>query len=271
MPELPEVETTRRGIAGSVIGQCIAEVIVRNPMLRWPVPRDLERSLAGARVHAVERRAKYLLLRIGDGTLIIHLGMSGSLKLVDPDALPETHDHLDIVLDDRHALRLRDPRRFGAVLWTTRDPAQHPLLCRLGPEPLGEEFDGGYLHERSRGRRRAVKNFVMDSRVVAGVGNIYANEALHLAGIHPARPAGRISRARHEQLAGAIRTTLSAAIGSGGTTLRDFVGSAGEPGAFGEKLHVYGRAGLRCGQCAGLIRSRSIGQRSSFYCPVCQR
>ena len=270
MPELPEVETTRRGIAPLVEGRRVSRVVVRQPRLRWPVPEELPELLARRTLQRVERRAKYLLLRFGHGTLILHLGMSGSLRVVPPRTPPEKHDHFDLVLGGR-CLRLRDPRRFGAVLWTGEDPARHPLLANLGPEPLEAAFDGAHLHRRSRGRATAVKNFIMDGRIVVGVGNIYASEALFEAGIHPARPCGRISLERYRRLADAIRRTLAHAIEQGGTTLRDFRQADGRPGYFVQALKVYGREGAPCPRCGAPVRQRVIGQRSSFYCGRCQR
>ncbi|MEX0607680.1 MAG: bifunctional DNA-formamidopyrimidine glycosylase/DNA-(apurinic or apyrimidinic site) lyase, partial [Halofilum sp. (in: g-proteobacteria)] len=227
MPELPEVETTRRGIAPHLCGRQITGAAVRQPKLRWPVPVDALEALAGQRVETVDRRGKYLLLRTSGGTLLLHLGMSGSLRIVPTDTPPSAHDHVDLLVAGGQSLRLRDPRRFGCVLWLGRAPDDaHPLLANLGPEPLDEAaFDGDYLYRRARGRRRAVKEFLMDGRIVVGVGNIYANEALFEAGIHPRRPAGRISRARYRQLAEAIQRVLNDAIAQGGTTLRDFTGA----------------------------------------------
>jgi formamidopyrimidine-DNA glycosylase len=271
VPELPEVETTRRGVAPHVEGRVIERVIVRERRLRWPVPARLADSLEGARIESVERRAKYLLFRTGPGTLILHLGMSGSLRIVGAGTPPETHDHIDLVLDSGQALRLRDPRRFGSLHFTRRDPLQHKLLRDLGPEPLSEAFDGARLWALSRGRRASVKTFIMDSHTVVGVGNIYASESLFLAGIHPNRPAGRISRARYEALSAAIKQVLAEAIAEGGTTLRDFVREDGQPGYFRIRLRVYEREGGECVRCGGLIRRRVIGQRASYFCPACQR
>ncbi|MEJ2060444.1 MAG: bifunctional DNA-formamidopyrimidine glycosylase/DNA-(apurinic or apyrimidinic site) lyase [Gammaproteobacteria bacterium] len=271
MPELPEVETTRRGIAPHVEGHRVRRVVVRQPRLRWPVPSALAHALTGQRIDRIERRGKYLLLRTAAGTAIIHLGMSGSLRIVAAATPPEAHDHVDLVLDSGKALRLRDPRRFGAVLWTRRDPLRHKLLADLGPEPLGEDFTGAYLHARAHGRRVAIKALIMDSKVVVGVGNIYANEALFLAGIHPARAAGRLSAARCERLAAAIKQVLAEAIGQGGTTLRDFVREDGQPGYFRIHLRVYDREGEPCPQCGTPIRKLTQGQRSTWYCPRCQR
>lgn len=271
MPELPEVETTRRGILPHVQGVRVAQVIVRNARLRWKVEPGLKRELPGQTVRAVERRAKYLLLRADHGTLILHLGMSGSLRVLDQATLPAKHDHLDIVFESGLCLRLCDPRRFGAVLWTKDDPACHPLLRSLGPEPLSEEFNGDALYRRTHARRAAIKLLLMDSRVVAGIGNIYANEALFRAGVHPLRPAGKVSRARCARLAQAVKQVLHEALALGGTTLRDFRRSDGEPGYFAQQLRVYGRAGEPCPRCTSILRHRRQGQRSSFYCARCQR
>ncbi len=271
MPELPEVETTRRGIAPHLAGRRFTGARVRNRRLRRPVPRDLSRLLAGQPVTGVRRRGKYLVIDTPAGSLIIHLGMSGSLRVVPAGTPPGPHDHVDLLLDDGRCLRLRDPRRFGLVLFTRRDPLTHPLLKDLGPEPLAPGFGGDDLWRRARGRRTAIKNFIMDGRVVAGVGNIYANEALFRAGIHPARPAGRISRARMARLAAAIRAVLEEAIAAGGTTMRDFTDSQGKPGYFALSLAVYGREGEPCPRCGHPIRHVVIGQRSTCYCPRCQR
>lgn len=271
MPELPEVETTRRGIARHGVGKTVARVVVRDARLRWPVPRALGRRLPGHAIAAVERRGKYLLLRSRAGTVILHLGMSGRLHLLSASTPAEKHDHLDIVFTDHSCLRLRDPRRFGAVLWTEADPLAHPLLGPLGPEPLGADFNGAYLYRRTRGRRTAIKPFIMDSRIVVGVGNIYASEALFAAGIHPQRAAGRLSRQRCERLVHAIREVLQKAIAQGGTTLRDFRGSDGRPGYFRQRLAVYGRDGLPCPACGRPVRQLRQGQRATYYCARCQR
>jgi formamidopyrimidine-DNA glycosylase len=272
MPELPEVETTRCGVAPYVTGQRISAVAVREPRLRWPVPKALAQQCRGQVVQSVSRRGKYLLFGTPAGTLIVHLGMSGSLRLVDAGTPPGKHDHVDITFENGCVLRLRDPRRFGAVLWTVDDPLRHPLLRDLGPEPLDETaFTGDYLFQRSRGRRQAVKTFIMDSRAVVGVGNIYANEALFRAGIRPAREAGRIGRTRYRRLAQAITRVLRDAIAAGGTTLRDFVNGDGMPGYFAQRLQVYGRAGEPCRICGHTIRLSRLGQRATFYCPHCQR
>jgi len=270
VPELPEVETTRRGIEPLVLGRTVRGVRVREPRLRWPVPVEALDALEGRTVTGVERRGKYLLLGTDAGTLMLHLGMSGSLRVVPADTPPQPHDHFDLLLADGRCLRLRDPRRFGSVHWIPGAPGDHVLLASLGPEPLDAAFDGAYLHRRSRGRRRAVKDFIMDSRVVAGVGNIYAAEALHAAGIHPHRPAGRIARTRYQGLSEAIRDVLTRAIERGGTTLRDFTNVEGAPGYFRISLAVYGRDGKPCPRCGATLRSARIGQRATVYCPRCQ-
>lgn len=270
MPELPEVETSRRGIAPWLEQQRVRRVTIRERRLRWPVPRVIDRRLPGSFIRRLSRRAKYLLFETESGTLMLHLGMSGSLRIVDPSEPPGKHDHVDIEVESGKALRFRDPRRFGSLLWTT-DPPRHPLLAGLGPEPLDEAFDGTCLWNRARGRRIAVKSFIMNASIVVGVGNIYASESLYRAGIHPKRRADRISAARMRGLAAAIKSVLERAIAAGGTTLRDFHGGDGEPGYFARELDVYDRAGLPCRTCGTPIRHAVIGQRSSYYCPACQK
>jgi formamidopyrimidine-DNA glycosylase len=273
MPELPEVETARRGIEPHLLGQRIVGVLVRQRQLRWPVPATLVKSLPGQTIRAVERRAKYILIKTDIGTVLLHLGMSGSLRVLPCHTPPQKADHVDIVLANGQCLRLRDPRRFGAVLWTTTDPAGHKLLASLGPEPLVEDgdFSGEYLFARSRGRSRQVRDFIMDSHIVVGVGNIYANEALFRAGIDPRRAAGRISRVRYDRLASAIREILAEAIEVGGTTLRDFSDARGDPGYFQQTLMVYGRDGETCKVCGSTVRRVVSGNRSVFFCGRCQR
>lgn len=269
MPELPEVETTRRGVAPHISGRTIRGAVVRQPHLRWPVPQ-LDPLLRGRKVLAVERRAKYILLRFAHGTLMIHLGMSGSLRLVPAATMPRPHDHVELLFSGR-SLRLHDPRRFGAVLWTEDDPLNHPRLRDLGPEPLSDAFDGSLLYRVARGRRSAIKTLLMDGRTVVGVGNIYASEALFRAGIHPQRASGRISLRRLERLATEVKQVLADAIDRGGTTLRDFLNESGQPGYFAQELMVYGRAGQPCKRCGTTLKTRQIGQRASAYCPSCQR
>lgn len=275
MPELPEVETTRAGLAPHLEGRRVGEVVLRRPDLRWPIPPEVSQRLPGQRIEAVRRRAKYLLLDTAGGSALLHLGMSGSLRVLPAATPPREHDHVDIVLDpDGRApprvLRFNDPRRFGCLLW--QPPGQvHPLLRALGPEPLSDEFDGDYLYARSRGRRAPVKTFLMDQRIVVGVGNIYAAEALHAAGVSPLRAAGRVSRERYRALAGSIRTILGQAIVRGGTTLRDFLAPDGAPGYFEQELAVYGRGGAPCPRCARPLRQALLGQRTTVWCSRCQR
>jgi formamidopyrimidine-DNA glycosylase len=271
MPELPEVETTRRGIAPHLTGKRVTAVVARTAKLRRPIPKELLLELPGRTILRVERRGKYLLLPTDRGTVILHLGMSGSLRLVPTATRPGRHDHLDIVLENRETLRLTDPRRFGLVLWTAADPLAHPLLAAIGPEPLEDGFDGAHLYRASRGRAVAIKQFVMESRIVAGVGNIYANEALFRAGIHPARSAGGISRQRCHRLAQAIREVLTEAIALGETTLRDFRDSGGTPGYFRLRLDVYGRGGEPCPRCGAAIEQTRQGGRATYFCRRCQR
>jgi len=270
MPELPEVETSRRGIEPYLAGHTVEKAEIRNRALRWPVARDFERRIAGQRIESVGRRAKYLLINTAAGSAILHLGMSGSVAIVPAGTAAGIHDHVDLVLDSGNMLRFRDPRRFGSLHWS-RNPAKHKLLKDLGPEPLGNEFDGERLWQLSRGRRIAVKPFIMNAAVVVGVGNIYASESLYIAGINPRRQAGRVSLARYERLAGAIREVLARAIEAGGTTLRDFYGSDGEAGYFQQQLDVYGREDEPCRRCNAPIRNIVLGQRATYYCTNCQR
>ena len=270
MPELPEVETTCRGIAPHLIGKRVSRVVVRNPRLRWRVPKALGRELAGQIVRSVTRRAKYILLATDAGTAIMHLGMSGSLRIVSTARPPGKWDHVDFVLVGGDCLRLRDPRRFGSILWTRKNPAEHKLLAKIGPEPLTQEFSRDHLHDVTRGRSRAIRDVPLDSHIVAGVGNIYANEALFSAGVRPTRPAGRLTLKECERLVAAIRVTLNRAIKSGGSTLRDYHAADGEAGYFQLTLRVYGRKEEPCRVCRTPIRSIRLGQRSAFYCPKCQ-
>lgn len=271
MPELPEVEVTRRGIASGIEGHRIARVVVRNHALRWPIPHDLPTTLSGLRVGRVDRRAKYLLLDCERGWLILHLGMSGSLRLVAQETPAAKHDHVDIVFDSGQTLRLHDPRRFGAVLWCEGDPAAHELMAHLGPEPFAEQVTGPWLRAQLRGRKAPIKNLLMDSRLLVGVGNIYASEALFHAGIRPGRAAGGVGLAQCERLITAVRTTLAKAIEAGGSSLRDFVHSDGTSGYFQQTHFVYDRAGEPCRQCGTAIKLARFSQRSTFYCPRCQR
>lgn len=272
MPELPEVETSRRGIDPYVAGHTVISSLVRQSSLRWPVAQQITTVLPGSTITHTSRRGKYMLLHTSQGTLIIHLGMSGSLRIVDKNAPVRAHDHIDLILDSGHVLRYHDPRRFGAMLWCEdSDPLTHDLLRNLGPEPLSDEFDTTCLFRRSRGRKVPIKNLIMDSHVVVGVGNIYANEALFLAGIRPLTPAGQLSRQRCERLVTQIRHVIAQAIEVGGTTLRDFVGSDGKPGYFKQSLHVYGRGGEPCTKCGSVLQEIRLGQRSTVYCRRCQR
>jgi formamidopyrimidine-DNA glycosylase len=283
VPELPEVETTRRGIEPHIVGKKVTKVVVRQPRLRWPVSEELAQCLTGKTVISVGRRAKYLFVETTDGAVMIHLGMSGSLRILFEFAPPGKHDHVDIGFDDGYLLRFRDPRRFGSIFWLpgadgsedehsgSNQPAnRHVLLDKLGPEPLSSEFDGDYLYRNARNRKVAVKLFIMNAQIVVGVGNIYANEALHLAGIRPDRAANRISRLRYDQLAVVIKDVLQRAIESGGTTLNDFVREDGSPGYFGQSLTVYGRGQQPCLQCQGTLREIRQGGRATVFCPACQ-
>jgi formamidopyrimidine-DNA glycosylase len=271
VPELPEVETTRRGIEAALVGRTVTRAVLHEVRLRWPVARELADVLRGQRVHAVKRRAKYLLIELGNGTLIVHLGMSGSLRLMPANTPRLTHDHVELVLDDDAVLRFNDPRRFGSLHFVTDDPLQHPLLARLAPEPLEDEFDGQYLWRITRKRQVAIKQLLMNGQLVVGVGNIYASEALFRAGVRPTRTARRLTRIEAEKLAAAIKTVLRDAITAGGTTLRDYVNADGMPGYFRQKLYVYERTGEPCRVCGNSIRHLVQGQRASFYCPACQK
>lgn len=270
MPELPEVETSRRGIAPWVEHQRVSDVIVRDRRLRWPVPEDIDMRLPGQEIRSVQRRAKYLLFDTAAGTAMLHLGMSGSVRIIDGDEPAGLHDHVDIRFASGKALRFRDPRRFGSLLWAER-PYEHALLRDLGPEPLSDEFTGRYLHQAAHGRRVSIKPFIMNASVVVGVGNIYASEALFGAGIHPKRRAGRVAAARMDRLAEVIKAVLERAISAGGTTLRDFHGGNGEPGYFKQQLDVYDREGRPCRRCGTPVSAIVLGQRSTYYCKSCQR
>lgn len=271
MPELPEVETTRRGIAPLITGKQIAELILRVDKLRWPLEPSLCAFLPGQTVQSVTRRAKYLLLNCERGTLLLHLGMSGSLRVINADTTENKHDHVDLIFTNGSCLRFNDPRRFGALLWCAGDPAEHPLLVNLGPEPLSEQLCGDYLWNAARKRRVAVKPFIMDQKTVVGVGNIYASEALFRAGILPEVAAGSVSRVRYRRLVVAIKEILAAAIAAGGTTIADFRQSDGKPGYFKQQLRVYGREGEACLHCGQPIVCVRLGQRSTYYCRICQR
>ena len=269
MPELPEVETTRRGIEPWLLQQRIEQIVIRQPRLRWPV-EDAIQALTGQTISAITRRAKYILVATDAGTAIWHLGMSGSLRLVESGTEPGKHDHIDWIMSNGKVLRYHDPRRFGALLYVP--PGQSSShLAHLGPEPLSEAFTAEYLYQQSRGKKQAVKTFVMDGSVVVGVGNIYANESLFSAGIRPQTPAGKVSLARYERLVTEIKVVLERSITQGGTTLRDFVGGDGKPGYFAQQLLVYGRGGEACKDCATTLKEIRLGQRSTVYCPRCQR
>jgi len=271
MPELPEVETTRRGIEPLVRDKVIDQVLIHNGSLRWPVPQEMMSLLPGQQFTVVSRRSKYLLFTLTQGTMIVHLGMTGHLR-VDPFlSQRRKHDHVEIVFTDGTALRYNDSRRFGSILWTEEDPALHVRLATLGPEPFSSEFNATYLYKRSRDRKVAVKPFLMDAQIVVGVGNIYASEALFRARIDPVREAGKVSKASYERLVETVTVILNEAIAAGGTTIRDFANSEGKPGYFSQELRVYGRAGQKCTACDALIKQVKLGQRSTFYCSCCQK
>jgi len=270
MPELPEVETTRRGIAPHIEGRRISRITVRDKRLRWPVDDELADWAQDQTIHTVERRSKYLIIHLDKGVLLIHLGMSGNLRILFDDPTPNKHDHFDIELDNGSRLRYHDPRRFGAFMHTAEPIAQHFLIHHLGPEPLTNAFSSDYLYQLCRKRKVKIKTLIMDAKVVVGVGNIYANEALFLAGIYPHKPAGRITRAESERLTTAIKRVLADAIDQGGTTLKDFVGGDGKPGYFAQSLNVYGRAGLPCLSCGTIIKEMRTNNRSTCYCARCQ-
>lgn len=270
MPELPEVETTRRGIEPHILDRRISRVTVRDARLRWPVPPELPGQVEDQRILAVHRRSKYLLIELERGMLIVHLGMSGSVRVLLDDPTPGKHDHIDLELDNGVRLRYNDPRRFGAWLYTDAPIEEHELISHLGPEPLSEAFTGEYLFKKSRKRKTKIKTFLMDARIVVGVGNIYANEALFLSGIYPHKATGRMTRKECERLVAEVKQVLALAINQGGTTLRDFVGGDGKPGYFAQSLNVYGRTGLPCRRCETLIREFRTSNRGTFYCPNCQ-
>ena len=271
MPELPEVETTKRGITPHITNSAIVDLKIRQPKLRWPIPRELPGLLIGQEFQSIDRRGKYLLLNTRSGTLLIHLGMSGSLRVVPAETPPEKHDHVDIIFANSSVLRLRDPRRFGAVLWCDGSPADHKLLSKLGVEPLSRQFTGKYLYEKARKRKVVIKQFIMNSHIVVGVGNIYASEALFLSGIRPTLPANKISQPRMDKLVTAIKSVLRKSIKKGGTSLRDFNRSDGKPGYFQQSLNVYGRKGEPCTQCGLPVKLIKQGQRATYYCPHCQK
>jgi formamidopyrimidine-DNA glycosylase len=271
MPELPEVETSRRGIEPYLLNKKIKRITIRQHRLRWPIPANLPALAEGQKIREICRRAKYIYLKLDNGNIIIHLGMSGSLRICTDKTAAEKHDHIDIQVSNNKILRLRDPRKFGCVLWAPDDINQHRLIKPLGPEPLDDLFDATYLHDKASNRTCSIKTLIMNSHIVVGVGNIYASEALFRAGINPKRKAGNISLVRMEKLVVAIKLTLQLAIKEGGTTLRDFTGTDGQPGYFAQKLLVYGRYGEKCTQCGAMIKKITQQGRSTFYCTGCQR
>ncbi|MDP2247753.1 MAG: bifunctional DNA-formamidopyrimidine glycosylase/DNA-(apurinic or apyrimidinic site) lyase [Nitrosomonadales bacterium] len=270
MPELPEVETTRRGLL-PLLDQTVSHVVIRNASLRWPIPAHLVDTLKDQRLIALSRRAKYILARFEAGHLLLHLGMSGRICLLEKDEAPAKHDHFDLHFMDGHVMRLRDPRRFGAVLWAGQEPAKHVLLSVLGPEPLDAGFHGAWLYQQLRNKTAPIKNAIMDSHLVVGVGNIYASESLFRAGIHPSTAANKVSKARCERLVEEIKATLNDALLAGGSSLRDFFGADGNPGYFQQEYFVYGRTNQPCKICAAPIKTVRLGQRSTFFCQSCQR
>lgn len=271
LPELPEVETTRRGIAPHIVGHRVLHVLIRNGQLRWPITDGLAAIVEGRTLRGVHRRGKYLIMIFDHGAALWHLGMSGSLRILSPHTTPARHDHVDWVFENQMTLRFNDPRRFGALLWTDGDYQQHVLLSHLGPEPLTDDFTGYYLHQNSRKRSQAVKAWLMDARVVVGVGNIYANEALFASGIHPLRPARKLTQPKCDLLASNIKIILTHAIERGGTTLRDFVGGDGKPGYFAQELNVYGRGSKACKNCNKPLTEKKLNQRSTVFCTLCQK
>ncbi len=272
MPELPEVETTRQGISPHINGHQVRSVTIRQRQLRWPIPDDLEKLISGKKLVDIQRRGKYLLFEFRHGHMLIHLGMSGSLRIVNPKKeAPQKHDHVDILFTGNIALRFHDPRRFGSILWTSDNTDEHKLLCQLGPEPLSEDFSAEYLFKASRKRQKDAKTFIMDSHIVVGVGNIYANESLFTSGIRPTKPAGKLTRKQCEQWVAQIKIILQRSITQGGTTLRDFVGGDGKPGYFAQQLNVYGRGGEPCVNCDKPLKEIRQAQRATVYCTHCQK
>lgn len=270
MPELPEVETTLRGIEPHISHQTITGLTIRNRRLRWPIPKNLAKIMIGQTIQQLSRRGKYLIFQCDEGYLLLHLGMSGRLRILMDSQPPQKHDHVDITFGNGKTLRFTDPRRFGAVLWSNQNLSNHPLLSHLGPEPLTPEFNADYLSKRAATRKLSVKSFIMDSKVVVGVGNIYAAEALFMAGIHPEKSAGKVSRSKYEKLVEAIKRILQHAIRKGGTTLKDFTQSDGAPGYFSIELQVYGKQNKPCPRCKTTLQLVKIGQRSTVFCPACQ-
>ncbi len=270
MPELPEVEITRRGLL-PLLNQTVKNVVIRNASMRWPIPAHLPETLKNQKLISLTRRAKYILATFENGTLLLHLGMSGRISLLDRNYPPEKHDHFDVEFNDNQVLRLRDPRRFGAVLWAGLEPNKHALLSALGPEPLEDTFSGKYLHQHIRTRSATIKTTMMNGHLVVGVGNIYASESLFRARINPQTPANKVSLAKCEQLVAEIKATLNDALAAGGSSLRDFFGTDGNPGYFQQEYFVYGRTGEPCKICAKPIKTVRLGQRSTFYCASCQK
>ncbi len=270
MPELPEVATTINGIRPFLQGAVIADLVIRERRLRWPIRADLKRQIQGCKVLDIRRRAKYIVVVLDRGGLLIHLGMTGSFRIATDQTIPERHDHFDFITDAGDVIRYRDPRRFGSLLYCEENPFQHGLLSKLGPEPLEADFTGTHLYQMSRARKIAVKAFIMDQSVVVGVGNIYASESLFMSGIHPIRKCSRISMSRYHKLANAIQYILTKSIDMGGTTIQNFADTDGRPGYFEQQLQVYGRVGEPCDYCGRIISSQVIAQRSSFYCNQCQ-
>lgn len=270
MPELPEVETVTRHLQPRLLNQTVLEIIVRQPKLRWTIPAEISTLLPGVKIKKIFRRGKYILLLTTSGTLIIHLGMSGCLHLLEKNSSPTKHDHIDIIFKNHSVLRYHDPRRFGCILWATENYQTHPLLANLGPEPFANEFSGKYLFQLSRKRKVPIKSFLMDNKTVVGIGNIYANESLFLAGIHPLSSADCVSEEKYKSLAKISKQVLKKAIQLGGTTLNDFADPNGNPGYFSQELYVYGREHLPCLQCKTLLQKVIISQRSSVYCSNCQ-
>ena len=271
MPELPEVVVTLQGVLPHILGKKISHITIRNPNLRWPVPRDLSKKLSGRKLESARQRSKYMLFKFSHGHMMIHLGMSGNLKVLPNGASPEKHDHVDIYFDGKIILRFSDPRRFGSILWVDGIPERHKLLKNLGPEPFSPEFSAAHLYSLSRGRTVTIKQFLMDNKNLLGVGNIYANEVLFLSGINPKRAAGRISLSSYDNLASNVINVLTKAIKQGGTTLQDFSGNEGKSGYFRQELYVYGRGGKPCLKCKKPLKEIKLGQRSSVYCSACQK
>ncbi|MDF1646194.1 MAG: bifunctional DNA-formamidopyrimidine glycosylase/DNA-(apurinic or apyrimidinic site) lyase [Legionellaceae bacterium] len=271
MPELPEVETVLQGVKPHIESQIIQDVVIRQDKLRWPIPPYFRNQLIQQKIGTLSRRAKYLLMPVGAGTVILHLGMSGSLRIVDREKSPERHDHVDIIFSDTHLLRYNDPRRFGCVLWTDAAILKHTLFKHLGPEPLTDDFSADYLYQAIKNRSAAIKTLLMNNQVVVGVGNIYVAEALFIAQVHPLIPGKKLSKRTCLRLVRAIQQVLDAAIQEGGTTIKDFSNSEGKPGYFTQALQVYGRAGLPCLQCQQPLQSIKVGQRSTVFCPHCQK